>query len=134
MIFAGGGGIETCSGIPGLINEMMLQSQAGIVHVFPVYPSGRSASFFRLRTFGAFLVSSAIDKGQIPYIIVESERGKDLAIRNPWAGRTVVIYRGGRSAERKAGGVLELKTAPGEKIGLAPEGVDYRKVTEGILP
>jgi alpha-L-fucosidase 2 len=134
MIFAGGGGIETCSGIPGLINEMMLQSHGGVIRVFPAYPKGQRASFCRLRTFGAFLVSSAIESGRIPYVIVESERGKDLAIRNPWTGRTVIVYRGGAAAERKAGDVLNLKTAPGEKVGLAPEGTDYRKATEGILP
>jgi hypothetical protein len=50
-----GGGIETCSAVPGMINEMMLQSHRGVIRVFPVFPRDQKASFYRLRTFGAFL-------------------------------------------------------------------------------
>jgi len=133
-IFAGGGGIETCSGIPGLINEMMLQSHGGVVRVFPVFPENQKASFYRLRTFGAFLVSSAVDRGAIRYVLVESEKGKELRLQNPWPDQTVVVYRGEAAAERAVGGVLTLITAPGEKLGLVPEGADYRKLTGGIRP
>jgi hypothetical protein len=134
MIFAGGGGIETCSGIPGMINEMMLQSHGGIVRVFPVFPSSQKATFYRLRTFGAFLVSSAIDQGTIPYVIVESEQGKGLTLQNPWAGRTAVVYRKGKAAETSSDPLLKLKTDPGEKIVVAPEGADLKKIPGGVSP
>lgn len=120
-IFAGGGGIETCSGIPGLINEMMLQSHRGVIRVFPVFPADQRASFHRLRTFGAFLVSAAIDRGVVGSVVVESERGRPCVIANPWPGRTVSVHRDGGPAETVSGAVLQFPTRAGERLGLAAE-------------
>ncbi|MHC4201807.1 MAG: glycosyl hydrolase family 95 catalytic domain-containing protein, partial [Planctomycetota bacterium] len=84
LISAGGGGVETCSGIPGMINEMMLQSHGGLIRIFPVFPADQEASFHRLRTSGAFLASSAIANGRVRYVVIESEKGRDCKLLNPW--------------------------------------------------
>jgi len=120
-IFAGGGGIETCSGIPGLINEMLLQSHRGVIRVFPVFPADQRASFHRLRTFGAFLVSAGIDRGVVGNVLVESERGRPCVIVNPWPGRSVTVHREGMPAETTAGDVLRLPTHAGERLRLAAD-------------
>jgi len=121
-IRAGGGGIETCSGIPGMINEMMLQSHRKVIRVFPVFPSNQKASFHRLRTFGAFVVSGAIDNGKVQYVVVESEKGRECRILNPWPGATVRVFRNGKESTPVAGDLLRLATEPGETLRLVPSG------------
>jgi hypothetical protein len=130
VIPAEGGGIETCSGIPGMINEMMLQTHNDLIRVFPVFPADQKASFHRLRTFGAFLVSSAIKNGRIQYVLVESEKGRDCRIRNPWPGKRVAVSRSGGDARRMTGEEFVLETRPGEQWILAPEGVDVKEIAD----
>jgi len=117
-IMAGGGGIETCSGIPGLINEMMLQSHAGVMHVFPVFPSGQNASFYRLRTFGAFLVSGALVDGAVLNVVIESEKGRPCTLQNPWPGRTVLVSSSNGPTREISGDLLKLSTVAGERLTL----------------
>jgi alpha-L-fucosidase 2 len=129
-ISAGGGGVETCSGIPGMINEMMLQSHGGIIRVFPVFPSNQKASFYRLRTFGAFLFSSKIENGNVRLIIIESEKGKNCTIENPWPDRKITLYREGKIAETLAGNNVTFATKAGELITIVPEGVKNIEMQE----
>jgi len=127
-IYAEGGGIETCSAIPGMINEMMLQSDNGVIRIFPVYPEEQKASFYRLRTFGAFLVSSEIDNGDIKYIIVESEKGKECNILNPWQDEEITVSRNGNVKDIPPAEILSFETDPGDKIILAPEGTSFKEI------
>ena len=59
MVFGGGGGIENCSGVPATINEMLLQTHAGVMRIFPVWPRERPARFGRLRDAWARFWSAA---------------------------------------------------------------------------
>ncbi|MEI6675152.1 MAG: hypothetical protein WCO57_08255 [Verrucomicrobiota bacterium] len=120
-IYAGGGGIETCSGIPGMLNEMMLQSHDDVLRIFPVFPAKQKAAFFRLRTFGAFLVSSAIDHGTITQVVIESVKGRPCILLNPWPGCTVSIHRNGQLAQHMSGKQLQLATTAGEHLRLVPD-------------
>ena len=115
-IRAGGGGIETCSGIPGMVNEMMLQSHRDVIRVFPVFPSDQKAAFYRLRTFGAFLVSSAIDAGVVRHVVIESEKGRQCNIVNPWPNSAARLLRNGKAGEEVSGDIFRLTTKPGEKL------------------
>ncbi len=127
-IFAEGGGLETCSAIPGMINEMMLQSHGKIIRIFPVFPSDQKASFYRLRTFGAFLASSALEDGMVQYVILESEKGKECQIMNPWPGEAVVVYRNGIEDDGGSGEILHYITKPGEKLTLLPKGKKIEEI------
>lgn len=127
-IYAEGGGIETCSAIPGMINEMMLQSHDGIIRIFPVYPEEQKASFYRLRTFGAFLISGEINNGDIKYIIVESEKGKECNILNPWQDEVITVSRNGNVKDIPPAEILSFETDPGDKIILAPEGTSFKEI------
>lgn len=121
-IRSGGGGIETCSGIPGMVNEMMLQSHGGVMRIFPVFPRGQSGSFHRLRTFGAFLVSGAINKGVVQPIVIESEKGRPCVLQNPWPGKKVIISSKQGQTREISGDVLRLPTVEGESLTLTPQG------------
>lgn len=103
-----------------MINEMLLQRHNGVIGVFPVFPRDQKASFYRLRTFGAFLFTGAIENGNIQRVLIESEKGRVCTLRNPWPGQTVGVLRDGKAAESMADDLLVLKTRVGEKIELKP--------------
>ena len=111
-----------------MINEMMLQSHLGLIRVFPVFPDDQTASFYRLRTFGAFLVSSAIEQGHIQFVSIESEKGRDCRILNPWRGREIQVFRNGDKDPSLVGEELLFKTQRGERITLLPEGSTYSDI------
>ena len=107
---------------------MMLQSHGGILRIFPVFPEDQKASYYRLRTFGAFLVSSDIDNGLVQYVIIESQKGRDCKILNPWPDKQVTLYRNGEDAQKVTGKSLFFKTEHGEKLLLVPEGTHIKEI------
>ena len=120
-MFFGGGGVEGTEPIPATINEMMLQSFSGVLHVFPDWPRDQRALFGSLRAYGAFLVSGSISKGEIGPVTIVSEKGRDCALANPWQARKVTLSRNGHKAETLGGAELTFHTAPGEQIAIQPE-------------
>jgi len=89
-----GGGLETCGCILMAINEMLLQSHEGSLRLFPVWPKEVPARFDRLRAVGGFLVSSELVNGRVQTVSIESERGLDCSLFNPWPGRHVEVFEG----------------------------------------
>jgi hypothetical protein len=83
-IYYGGGGIECCSGVPGSVNEMLLQSHEGILRFFPVWEKNKDAEFYNLRAYGAFLVSASIKDGKTGTISLYSEKGRNCMFQNPF--------------------------------------------------
>jgi alpha-L-fucosidase 2 len=117
-IFFQGGGVETASTIPAAINEMLMQSHEGLLRLFPVWPKSNDARFTRLRAYGAFLVSSELAAGLVKSVTLESEKGRDCTVLNPWPGKTVVVMRNGQKSAQVAGTQFTLKTSAGERIEL----------------
>ena len=72
---------------------MLLQSNEGFLHLFPVWFTDRNAYFKRLRARGAFLVSSEFRNGAVQYVEIFSEKGKTCRIRNPWEGKEVRVLK-----------------------------------------
>jgi len=71
------------------LNEMLLQSHTGVIHVFPAIPDAwRDVSFKRLRAVGAFLVSAERRNGETAFVIIESETGAVPVVNCPWTGAT----------------------------------------------
>ncbi|PYF71510.1 glycosyl hydrolase family 95 catalytic domain-containing protein [Pedobacter nutrimenti] len=117
-ITAEGGGIETLSAVPLAINEMLLQSYEGLIRIFPNWNKNKDASFEKLRAYGAFTISSKLKNGQILYVNISSEKGRNCILENPWPGQKVRVYRNGKKAEILSGKRFNLKTFAGEKISL----------------
>ncbi|WP_034088344.1 glycosyl hydrolase family 95 catalytic domain-containing protein [Streptacidiphilus albus] len=88
-VFQGGGGIET-TGATETLNSMLMQSEAGVIRVFPCWPSSRDASFTLLAK-GAFLVSSAIRGGTVDSIALTSQVGGEVTVELPWSGGTATV-------------------------------------------
>jgi alpha-L-fucosidase 2 len=96
------------------VNEMLLQTINGIIHVGYSLPSGISATFDQLRTEGGFLVSADIDEGgNVGFVRIQSTVGGVCLIANPWPHKKVLIA----SASHRwisRGEIVELKTAPSD--------------------
>jgi hypothetical protein len=102
--------------LPAVINECLLQSYDGLLHVFPNWPTDREAAFRTLRAAGAFLVSAACAGGSVRWIEIVSEAGAPLKIVNPWAARARCISSAGERTVN--GAVLAFDTSPGETLTL----------------
>ncbi len=74
-----------------VITEMLLQSQGGVIRIFPAYPEDiGDAAFFSLRARGAFLVSAEMREGKPAYAIVRSLRGNDCRFMNVFGDKISV--------------------------------------------
>ncbi len=111
-------GAEKLSTIPNTVNLMLCSVHQDVLRVFPAWPRERDARFANLRQFGAFLVASEIKAGEIPYVRITSERGRDCTVFNPWPGKSVSLVRNGSRSETLQGDRITFKTKPGEHIHL----------------
>jgi hypothetical protein len=91
------------------------------MRLFPVWPKNRPARFGRLRTHGAFLVSSELQDGEVKSLVIESEKGRECKLLNPWPGRRLVLQRNGREAETLGGEIIQFNTQATERIAIHPE-------------
>jgi hypothetical protein len=129
-------GIENLSTVPNTINEMLCMSHvalgyetpdgdhpprtASMIRLFHAWPRERDARFSKLRAWGGFLVSSSLWAGEVQFVEILSERGRACAVRNPWPGQRVLLYRNQTPAEVVEGEVLAFPTSPGETIRMFP--------------
>ena len=113
-------GIENLSTVPNTVNEMLCSGFGGTLRLFEQWPKKVDASFTRIRTYGAFLVSGSIRSGVVSGITLISERGKTCRVKNPWKGRRVKISGSASDAREMAGDLLVFKTRPGETFTLMP--------------
>lgn len=82
------------------LQEMLLQSQTGVIEVFPAIPADwKDISFNHLRAMGAFLVSAELKDGKVVSLNVYSEKGGTLRIVSPLDGS-----------------VITRQTSPGETV------------------
>lgn len=67
------------------LQEMLIQSHTGTVHIFPAVPKAwQNLQFDQLRTEGAFLVSAIMENGNFISANIQSEKGGILKLRNPF--------------------------------------------------
>jgi alpha-L-fucosidase 2 len=97
------------------LQEMLIQSHTGVVHIFPAIPEEwKEISFNKLRTEGAFLVSAQMFKGEVVEIDFFSEKGSELRLRNPFKNEQFKCS----TAYKIEKGVIFIKTEPEQKIKL----------------
>lgn len=118
-ITQGGGGIETLAAVPLTIHEMLLQSYEGVIRLFPNWNHAKDAQFDQLRAYGAFVVSSRLQKGQVEYVKLFSEKGRPCVLANPWPGKTIQLTRNGKKAETLKGDTIRFPTHANETIQVA---------------
>ncbi len=120
-------GLEPQSIYGAAVNEMLLQSNEGKIRIFPAIPDGWSTSF-RLLARGAFVVSSVREKeGAVPGIYIESLKGNECRVVNPWPDSSVTVWNFGakkRHVSHKVQdkNVIVFKTLPNQNYLIVPEG------------
>ena len=67
-----------------LVGEMLLQSQNGIVRLFPALPSERDATFADLRARGPLLASAQRVDGVVTFVHLKALAPVACRLRNPW--------------------------------------------------
>ena len=67
------------------IQEMLLQSHTDVVRIFPAIPEDwKDSNFNQLRAQGAFLISAQMKDGLVVSVEIESEKGGDILLDNPF--------------------------------------------------
>jgi hypothetical protein len=97
---------------------MLMQSYEGIIRMFPNWNKQKDASFKTLRAYGAFLVSSKLEKGNVQYVDLESEKGRVCVMENPWPGRKIKVVRGNGKTEFVEGATVSFNTSVNERLRL----------------
>jgi alpha-L-fucosidase 2 len=106
--------------LPAVLNECMLQSYSGTLHIFPNTIHLGPARFKNLRAAGAFLVSASWDGKTVSDVEILSEKGGTLRIINPWQnGELRVESRAGRIPMRQDRTTIEFATEPGRVYSLS---------------
>ncbi|MBX3253805.1 MAG: glycoside hydrolase N-terminal domain-containing protein [Chitinophagaceae bacterium] len=97
------------------LQEMLLQSYAGFIEVFPAIPQEwQNVSFNQLRAEGAYLVSAKKTNGIITQIKIVAEKGGKTKLKLPFTNWKVVSARGISVAE--SGDFLDLNCAAGSEV------------------
>ena len=85
------------------LQEMLIQSHTGIIHVFPAIPSSwEKASFTNLRAEGAFLVSATLKNGKVSRIEIHAEKDGLLRLADPENKGKII------ESQMKAGQILKV--------------------------
>lgn len=102
------------------VQEMLLQSYAGTVEIFPAVPDDwKDIAFNDLRAEGAFLISAMRKNGELAELRIQSEKGGKLRLVNPFKNKGVVA-KSNRNFEAD-NRFIEMETREGETIVLTPK-------------
>ncbi|MDH4197094.1 MAG: glycoside hydrolase family 95 protein [Candidatus Aminicenantes bacterium] len=105
------------------IQEMLLQSQTGVVRIFPAVPATwKNVAFERLRARGAFLVSARRRNGRFVEASVTSEKGGDLSLEIPSDGGACRVSGIPEDRMRKRDRNVVVDMAPGETLVVRADG------------
>ncbi len=114
-------GIENWSTVPNTINEMLCMGHQGVVRVFPVWPRTQDAFFHQIRVEGAFLVSAALNNGEVTELSIVSEKGRELSLQNPWPQRKVKVMENGAMRETMEGDRFTVETKTNASYRFVPD-------------
>lgn len=96
------------------VQEMLLQSQYGIIKVFPAVPKEwTDVSFEKLRAEGAFLISAKKENGTLDAVKIFSEKGGLMRLKLPFK---TFFLENLKKKYQQHGDVLEVKMAKGETM------------------
>jgi hypothetical protein len=109
------------------LNAALLQSvppSAGkdpINYIFPAWPKEWDAQF-TLAARNAFVIGASMEKGQIEFVEIQSNKGGNCMIKNPWGDVELTLYRNGKKSKNISGKLLTLTSKTGETLTLVPKG------------
>ena len=92
-----------------------------INYIFPAWPKEWDAQF-TLAARNAFKIGASMKGGQIEFVEIQSTKGGQCRIQNPWGNKEATIYRNGKRDRNISGKLLNLSSKVGETIVLVPKG------------
>ncbi len=122
----GGPEIESPLAVISSVNDLLLQSQGGVLRVFPAMPAAwRDARFENLRAEGAFLVSGEWRGGRAVRVEIKSLAGESCRLRVPgWTADNTRIAASADGTARKItaspDGSLQISLAKGGSVVIEP--------------
>ncbi len=104
------------------VNELLLQSVADTIRVFPAWPAASDARFNDLLAYGGFEVSAEQTSGKIANVRITSTVGGLVKMVSPWTGAFRVVAQGGGEAVpvTTTNGVSSFATNAGQTYRLEP--------------
>lgn len=108
------------------LQEMLLQSHDGVIRLAPAWPERWQAQY-RLHARGGFVVTADVEQGQLRYALIESQRGGECVVANPWKG-TAVVTAGGKAIVTSDKTELRFVTSPGRTYRLEPAAMPLAKL------
>ncbi len=103
------------------IQEMLIQSYAGFIEVFPAIPSQwNDVSFSQLRAEGAFLVNAKKANGQVEEITIFSEKGGKCKLKLPFKTHYIQTKSGVKLMKNEEG-FLNIQFEKAGKISIRNE-------------
>jgi len=118
--------IEHLGCISAVLQEGLLQSlsphpgQLEVLSVCPAWPREWNASF-RLLARGGFMVTAAVQNGEVEFIEIESRLGETCRIRNPW-GKPCLVSEIDGTTQEMDGDILCFDTERGKHYQVLPKG------------
>lgn len=101
------------------LQEMLIQSHTGIVHIFPAIPKDwKDVAFSQLRTEGAFLVSAKMEHGKVTFLHIEATKGGDLKLKIPF---DTTKFDCSHEYLVDEGGFFNIKTKQGDIVQFSPK-------------
>tara|TARA_R110001583_G_scaffold27396_3_gene97988 strand:- start:623 stop:1240 length:618 start_codon:yes stop_codon:yes gene_type:complete len=99
------------------LQEMLIQSHTGTVRLFPAIPTDwKNVGFSKLRTEGAFLISTQKQDGKLKWVKIVSEKGGEVRLMNPFSNKEFSIKD--EVDSQWDGDILKIETQPGQEIWL----------------
>ncbi len=116
------------------INDLLLQSWASTIRVFPGVPDAwKDVTFHNMRALGAFLVSAVRRRGQNLWVRVESLAGEPCRVKPGFTGAVKIRADRAMTMKHLPDGVVELDLKKGEVVvlysGDSMPALDIRPVT-----
>ena len=104
------------------VNELLLQSVADIIRLFPAWPAATDAHFTRLLAYGGFEVSANQLGGKITDVRITSTVGGPAKLVSPWGKRFGVVAQAGGATIPvvTTDGVTSFPTTAGQTYLLKP--------------
>ncbi|WP_229757709.1 S-layer homology domain-containing protein [Paenibacillus marchantiophytorum] len=112
----------------GVVQDSLLQSNEGFINIFANWYHNQETTIKRMRAKGAFLVdANQSEFGQMTYVQILSEQGKQCVVLNPWQGKELEVYEdgtliGSTMSTNLLGEVYTFATKPNTKYELKPKG------------
>ena len=106
-----------------VVSELLLQSVANIIRVFPAWPASKDGRFENLCAKGGFLVSSQLKEGKILSVVIKSTAGGNLCLLNPWKTAKLKVSinsKPSRTIEQDAEGKINLSTLKDDMVVIQP--------------